>query len=153
NPFLWYVIPGPRAFDVRPVEYDLTPFAGQLNDGKPHRISVTVAGVPEGQSGWDAPVNVLVWQDAKASVVTGAVTRHEEGTPRNTADYQKSDRHKVTAGAAHALTVSGYLKTSHGRVTTTVTRRLAATSLHRWKDGEATDGLRARWTDDETVTV
>ncbi|MFF4222443.1 peptide-N4-asparagine amidase [Streptomyces abikoensis] len=153
NPFLWYVIPGPRAFDVRPVEYDLTPFAGQLNDGKPHRISVAVAGVPEGQSGWDTPVNVLVWQDAKASVVTGALTRHQDGTPRNGLDYQPGTRHRVSADAGHALTVSGYLNTSHGRVTTTVSRRLAATSLHRWKDRETTDGLRARWTDDETVTV
>ncbi|MEV4439340.1 peptide-N4-asparagine amidase [Streptomyces sp. NPDC049577] len=153
NPFLWYVIPGPRAFDVRPVEYDLTPFAGVLNDGKPHRIAVSVAGVPEGQSGWDTPVNILVWQDAKSAVVTGAVTRYQEDAPRHTAEYQAGAPHRVAAEARHALTVSGYLTTSHGRVTTTVDRRLAATSLHRWKDGETTDGLRARWTDDETVTV
>ncbi|MFI9723387.1 peptide-N4-asparagine amidase [Streptomyces sp. NPDC052396] len=153
NPFLWYVVPGPRAFDVKPVEFDLTPFAGQLNDGKPHRISVSVAGVPKGQSGWDTPVNVLVWQDAKAAVVTGALTGHQETAPRDTADYRAGPRHRVTAGAEHALTVSGYLKTSHGRVTTTVGRRVSDTSLHRWKDGETTDGLRARWTDDQTVTV
>ncbi|MDR3081506.1 MAG: peptide-N4-asparagine amidase A, partial [Streptomyces sp.] len=63
NPFLWYVVPAPRAFDVKPIEYDLTPFAGILNDGREHRVEVSVAGLPEGQSGWSTPTNVLVWQD------------------------------------------------------------------------------------------
>lgn len=55
NPFLWYVIPGPRAFDIKPIEYDLTPFAGLLNDGRPHDVEVSVVGVPEGQAGWSTP--------------------------------------------------------------------------------------------------
>jgi len=46
------VTPGPRAFDIKPIEYDLTPFAGLLNDGRPHRIDVSVVGVPQGQTGW-----------------------------------------------------------------------------------------------------
>ncbi|WP_372411144.1 peptide-N4-asparagine amidase [Streptomyces luteireticuli] len=153
NPFLWYVVPGPRAFDVRPVEYDLTPFAGQLNDGRPHRITVSVAGVPEGQSGWSTPTNVLVWQDAKASRVTGALTAHREGTPGGTTAYRPGAEHRVTADAHHSLTVSGYLDTSHGRVATTVARRVDASSAHRWTAGEDTDALDARWTDDESVTV
>ncbi|PHQ52561.1 peptide-N4-asparagine amidase A [Streptomyces cinnamoneus] len=153
NPFLWYVIPGPRAFDVRPVEYDLTPFAGQLNDGKPHTITVSVAGVPEGRSGWSTPTNILVWQDAGADRVTGALTTHREGAPRNTTALEQGAEYRLKADGGHALTVAGYLDTSHGRVGTTVTREVAATSLHRWTKGETTDGLQARWDDDETVTV
>ncbi|MEW2576947.1 peptide-N4-asparagine amidase [Streptomyces syringium] len=153
NPFLWYVIPGPRAFDVRPVEYDLTPFAGLLNDGKPHRVAVSVAGVPEGQSGWSTPTNILVWQDAKATRVTGALTAHQVGDLANTTEYKPGTEHRLTSGGGHSLTVAGYLDTSHGRVTTTVARKVAGTSVHRWTDGESTDALRARWSDDETVTV
>ncbi|MBZ4319510.1 peptide-N4-asparagine amidase [Streptomyces huiliensis] len=153
NPFLWYVIPAPRAFDVRPLEYDLTPFAGLLNDGRPHRITVSVAGVPAGQSGWSTPTNILVWQDAKASRVTGALTGHTETTPENDTAYTPGATHRFTAKGGHSLTVSGYLDTSHGRVATTVRRAVGADSAHHWTEGEATDGLRARWTDDETVTV
>lgn len=153
NPFLWYVVPGPRAFDIKPIEYDLTPFAGILNDGRPHRVEVDVAGVPEGQSGWSAPVNVLVWQDAGKARVTGKLTARQEGDLTNSSIYTPGSEHRLDTEGGHRLTVAGYVDTSHGRVKTTVRRSLANTSTHRWTDGENTDGLDARWTDDESVTV
>ncbi|MET7685010.1 peptide-N4-asparagine amidase [Streptomyces sp. NPDC005423] len=157
NPFLWYVIPGPRAFDVRPIEYDLTPFAGLLDDGRPHRVEVSVVGVPEGQSGWSAPVNVLVWQDAKRAQVTGKLTLDRAGELVDSSTYtpgsEGRSEERVDTGAGHRLTVAGYVDTSHGRVATTVDRALTNTSVHRWTDGENADGLDATWTDDESVTV
>ncbi|MEU1196364.1 peptide-N4-asparagine amidase [Streptomyces sp. NPDC005813] len=153
NPFLWYVIPGPRAFDVKPVEYDLTPFAGLLNDGRAHRVDVSVVGVPEGQTGWSTPVDVLVWQDAGRERVSGAVTETSDDGLAASSTYTPGAEHRLDTRGSHRLTVSGYLDTSHGRVRTTVTRSLANTSVHRWTDGENTDALEATWTDDETVTV
>ncbi|WP_406491480.1 peptide-N4-asparagine amidase A [Streptomyces sp. NBC_01604] len=153
NPFLWYVVPGPRAFDIKPIEYDLTPFAGLLNDGRAHRVEVSVVGVPEGQSGWSTPVNVLVWQDAKSAHVTGKLTAHKLGDLADSSTYTPGSEHRVDTEGDHRLTVAGYVDTSHGRVTTTVSRSLANTSTHRWTDGETTDALDATWTDDETVTV
>ncbi|MEU0895017.1 peptide-N4-asparagine amidase [Streptomyces massasporeus] len=153
NPFLWYVIPGPRAFDIKPLTYDLTPFAGILNDGRPHRVEVSVVGVPEGQTGWSTPVNVLVWQDEKRARVTGKLTVHKEGDLANSSIYTPGSEHRVDTGGAHRLTVGGYVDTSHGRVRTTVSRSLAHTSTHRWTDGETRDALGAGWTDDESVTV
>ncbi|MFF9090214.1 peptide-N4-asparagine amidase [Streptomyces sp. NPDC014991] len=153
NPFLWYVLPAPRAFDVRPIEYDLTPFAGLLDDGRPHRVEVSVVGVPAGQAGWSAPVNVLVWQDAHRARLTGALTTDNATGLADPSVYTPGAQNRVRTEAGHRLTVSGYLDTSHGRVTTTVTRTLANSSVHRWTDDETTDGLDATWTDDETVTV
>ena len=156
NPFLWYVIPGPRAFDIKPIEYDLTPFAGLLNDGRPHDVEVSVVGVPEGQSGWSTPVNVLVWQDAKRAHVTGRLTAHDAGDLANSSTYtpgSADEQYRLDTEGGHRLTVSGYVDTSHGRVVTTVSRTLANTSVHRWTDGENTDGLTATWTDAENVTV
>jgi hypothetical protein len=153
NPFLWYVVPGPRAFDVKPIEYDLTPFAGILNDGRPHRVEVAVVGVPEGQSGWSTPVNVLVWQDAERAHVTGKLLSSAGGDLANSSTYTPGSEHRVDTEGAHRLTVAGYVDTSHGRVTTTVRRSLVNTSTHRWADGENPDALTATWTDDESVTV
>ncbi|QJT00063.1 peptide-N4-asparagine amidase A [Streptomyces asoensis] len=153
NPFLWYVVPGPRAFDIKPIEYDLTPFAGILNDGRAHRVEVSVVGVPEGQSGWSTPVNVLVWQDPGKAVVGGGLLTHDAGELTDSTTYTPGTEHRVDTEGGHRLTVAGYLDTSHGRVRTTVTRAVANTSAHRWTDGETVDGLDASWTDDESVTV
>ncbi|MEU6990208.1 peptide-N4-asparagine amidase [Streptomyces sp. NPDC046465] len=156
NPFLWYVIPGPRAFDIKPVEYDLTPFAGLLNDGRPHQVEVSVVGVPKAQTGWSTPVNVLVWQDEKSDHVTGRLTRHQEGALANDSTYTPGSgekAHRLDTEGGHRLSVSGYVNTSHGRVATTVTRTLANASGHRWTDGEAMDALKATWTDRETITT
>jgi hypothetical protein len=156
NPFLWYVVPGPRAFDVQPLRYDLTPFAGLLNVGRPHRIEVSVAGLPEGRAGWSTPVNVLVWQDERRAHVPGGLVTSQAGTPVNSSTYApgpENQEHRVDTEGGGRLTVSGYVDTSHGRVTTTVSRTLAHTSTHRWTDGETTDALDAEWSDAETVTV
>ncbi len=161
NPFLWYVTPAPRAFDVQPVVYDLTPYAALLNDGRPHRIEVSVAGVPAGQSGWSTPTNLLLWQDEGRAVVTGSLTRHEEGEPANSTRWTPATpgtpgtpaaQHRLDTEGGHRLTVAGRLDTSHGRVTTTVTRAVHNTSVHRWTEGEDQDALTATWTDEESVT-
>ncbi len=153
NPFLWYVVPGPRALDIKPIQYDLTPFAGILNDGRPHRVEVSVVGVPEGRTGWSTPVNVLVWQDTHSKRVTGALTEARASGLADSSTYTPGSEHRLDTEGGHRLTVAGYLNTSHGRVRTTVSRTVANTSVHTWGDGENPDSLKAAWTDDETVTV
>jgi hypothetical protein len=150
NPFLWYVVPAPRAFDIKPIRYDLTPFAGLLTDGRPHDIGVSVVGVPAGQSGWDVPTTLLAWRDPHRTQVTGALLHTAETPLTNTPDY--SD-HTLTLTGAHSFTATGYLDTSRGRVTTRVSRALTNTSTHRWNADESQDALQAVWTDDTTVTT
>jgi hypothetical protein len=150
NPFLWYVLPAPRAFDVKPIRYDLTPFVGRLTDGKPHAIDVSVLGVPAGQTGWDVPTTLLAWRDPHRTQTTGALLTTHESPLRNEPVYTD---HILTTTGAHRLTATGYLNTSHGRVSTTVTRAVANTSTHRWNSGETSDALQAVWTDQSSVTV
>lgn len=153
SPYLWSVIPSPTAFDVRPLTFDLTPFAGLLNDGKAHTVDVSVVGVPAGQTGWSAPTNILVWQDAHKSVVTGAVTSYEKADPAVGNTFTDGSlRHLVTDGKDH-LKVSGYLDTSHGRVTTTVERTLTTAIDHQWTPDENTDDQTGKWTDHQSVTT
>ncbi|WP_164019569.1 peptide-N4-asparagine amidase [Pyxidicoccus trucidator] len=155
NPFLWYVLPAPRAFDIRPIRYDLTPFVGLLTDGQPHQLTVRVLGVPEGRPGWDLPTNVLVWRDARASQVTGGLLVHQVGPVANVSTHTLVDGwHQVDTQGSHHLRVSGYLRTSHGRVVTTVEQSVSNSSMHRWLgDAENPDGLTATWNDTSTVTV
>lgn len=116
---------------------------------------MSVAGVPAGQSGWSTPTNLLLWLDESREVVTGALTRHEESEPTGSSRWTPGApgaEHRLDTEGAHRLTVAGHLDTSHGRITTTVTRAVRNTSLHRWADGENHDALTAHWTDEESVT-
>ena len=153
SPYLWSVLPSPTAFDVRPLTFDLTPFAGLLNDGKAHTVDVSVVGVPAGQTGWSAPTNILVWQDAHKSVVTGAVTSYRKTGPTVSNTFTDGSlRHLVTDGK-DSLKVSGYLDTSHGRVTTTVERTLTTAIDHQWTPDENTDDQTGKWTDHQVVAT
>ncbi|WTF05939.1 peptide-N4-asparagine amidase A [Streptomyces sp. NBC_01613] len=153
SPYLWSVIPSPHAFDVRPLTFDLTPFAGLLNDGRAHKVDVSVVGVPAGQAGWSAPTNILVWQDAHKSVVTGALTSYKKAGPAVTNTFTDGSlRHLVTDGKDR-LKATGYLDTSHGRVTTTVERTLTTAIDHRWTPDENTDDQTGEWTDHQAVTT
>lgn len=153
NPFLWYVVPAPRAFDIQPIRYDLTPFVGRLTDGAAHRVQISVLGVPAGQSGWDVPTTVLAWRDAGRARVTGALTVQREQRLVNDSAYTPGQERRVVSTGRHGLTVAGYVDTSHGRVSTAVHRAVGARSTHRWNDGETFDQLSAAWTDESTVTV
>ncbi|WP_416971440.1 peptide-N4-asparagine amidase [Streptomyces sp. 4F14] len=153
SPYLWSVIPSPHAFDVRPLVYDLTPFAGVLDDGKAHKVDVSVVGVPAGQTGWSAPTNVLVWQDAHKAVVTGAVTSYRQSGPQVVDDYTDGSLRHLATDGTDRLKVTGYVDTSHGRVTTTVERTLTTAIDHRWTPDENTDDQTGKWTDHQAVTT
>src|SRR5262249_52243729 len=154
NPFLWYVLPAPRAFDIRPLSYDLTPYLGLLTDGAPHTVTIHVVGVPAGQSGWDTPVNFLAWRDPAGRPVTGRLVSHEAGPLANDSTYAQVDgNHVVTTRASHTLRAVGLLRTSHGPVLTAVNERLGNDSTHQWGDGENPDALRALWTDESSTVV
>ncbi|WP_132194304.1 MULTISPECIES: peptide-N4-asparagine amidase [Kribbella] len=155
NPYSWRPSPAPRAFDIKPLMYDLTPFAGLVSDGKPHEFRVHVAGVPAGQSGWFTVPNLHVWTDAHLKQTRGALTSYA------VAPLTKSDEVTGSSGApgsvrtkaSRSLKISGYVETSAGRIRTTVERSLANTSDHTWEAGESRDTLDATWRDVSTVTT
>jgi hypothetical protein len=72
---------------------------------------------------------VLVWQDRRSDVVTGALTVHQESEPLNEVTHTPGSEHRLDTRGGHRLTVAGHLNTSHGRVATTVSRVLANTSI------------------------
>ena len=158
NPFLWYVLPAPRAFNVQPITYDLSPYLGLLTDGVAHQVSVHVVGVPPGQTGnligWDTPVNFLAWRDPHASQVTGGLLADRLGDLTDTSTVAvNGTTHTVTTHGAHELTAVGFLRTSHGIVTSLVHQQVRNDGTHTWGDGENPDGVTSTWTDDSLSLV
>jgi hypothetical protein len=154
SPYLWYVLPAPRAFDLQPVTYDLSPYLAQLTDGAAHQVSVHVVGVPAGQAGWDTPVNFLGWRDPGSAQVTGKLLTHRVGTLTDQSTVRVSGTdHTVTTHATHELSATGLLHTSHGPVITVVHQRVGNDSVHHWGDGENPDGVTGTWTDESSSLV
>ncbi len=155
NPFLWYAIPAPRTFDMRPLRFELTPFIGTINDGKPHEIRLKVLGVPAGKEGWALQPSVQVWRDAGSKRTHGRLLKTEvsplelshplEGGG-NAGDTQ------LNARARHGFAASGELHTSHGVVVTRVERMLGVDIDHAWTaEEDGNDRLHAEWTDGESI--
>ncbi|NHN55343.1 hypothetical protein G9U51_06035 [Calidifontibacter sp. DB0510] len=154
NPFLWYNIPSPGAFNMAPLEYDLTPFVGVLNDGKAHEVRVQVAGGPSNGSGWSLAAVMQVWTDPLGRTLPAQLVS-TSGSPaaiRSQVTGQNDNAGSVTMDARRSFTATGWVDTARGRVTTTVQRTLTNASRHTWTDGESRDDLDANWSDKQVVT-
>ena len=154
NPFLWYALPAPRAFDLTPLTYDLTPYLGLLNDGEAHEITVRVVGVHDTGEGWSTPVAFRAWQDHSISQVTGGVLMSKTAPLSNDAEVSVTgDETEVVATAGHRHTATGWLQTSQGRILTTVDRVVSHVSTHTFGPDGNPDALDAHLSDVESRTV
>jgi hypothetical protein len=127
DPYLWRPTPGVQALNFLPYRVDLTPFAGQLSDGKPHEVAVQVAGA---NSYFAATATLLVYRDAHAKQVTGKITRNtldgQAATPTIASTLATASNGdlggSITTKLDRHFVIEGYANTSHGRITNTVTQ-------------------------------
>ena len=123
NPALWAPSPGVQTLNFEPSRIDLTPFAGQLDDGQPHTVSVQVFGA---QDNFSVTATLLAWRDAGAPVLSGAVTHNTLAAPSVRVDdsglvVNGADASgPVTVASRRDYRIAGTLFTSHGPVTTVV---------------------------------
>ncbi|KAJ8598122.1 hypothetical protein CTAYLR_007401 [Chrysophaeum taylorii] len=114
NPLAWRPIAGVAQFDVPPYRFDLTPFAGLLNDGANHTMRILV--VDQTHVWYIDPV-LLVWTDDSYRRLEGAILETDE-TPRRVALTTLGDNHFLTVGS-HGFSVTGDLRNNAVVVSTT----------------------------------
>ena len=124
DPFLWYPLPGVQTLNFKPYRVDLTPFAGLLADGEEHTVALSVFNA---DSYFLVTANLLAYVDHGKEVVEGKlVSDNLSAAPTPTVDEKLnldssgSGTAKVSVASKRKFTISGYVNTSHGRVTTTV---------------------------------
>ncbi len=124
NPYLWFPVPAPETLNFSSSRIDLTPFAGLVNDGRPHRIEVAVPGV---RNYYLVTASLLAWQDAGATSTRGRLLRNTlAAAPRETTNTRgvRADEQglngRIDTRRAQDGEVAGVLQTSHGEVTTAV---------------------------------
>jgi Peptide N-acetyl-beta-D-glucosaminyl asparaginase amidase A len=127
NPYLWRPIPAVDAFNEPPYLVNLTPFIGMLANGQTHTISFSV--VNNGFY-WQIDGNLLVYRDPVLTATTGKLTNYQI-----TPDATQVVSQTINANSAvfnftssRSLTITGYVDTSSGRVTTTVTQNFQFTN-------------------------
>ena len=132
DPYLWEPIPGVQTLDFKPYRVDLTPFAAVLSNGQPHTVTL---GVFNADSYFSVTGNLLLYLDPHVRRVTGAVLSNDLAsaptpvvTEKLTTDSQGVSG-SVGVTSRHDFSITGYVNTSHGRVETTVTQKLAFSNV------------------------
>jgi hypothetical protein len=127
DPYLWIPIPGVQTLEFKPYRVDLTPFAGELSNGSQHTIGISVYNAYQYFS---TDAVLLLFQDHGTQTVTGQVTQNNLTAPNptviNTVSINPSGvgSGTITTSNSHNFTISGYVNTSHGQVTTTINQVL-----------------------------
>ena len=116
----WNILPAGQTLNNWSYRADLTPFAGVLNDGKPHTLEVgsnidEFADDPSKVGELDPFASLLLYTDQSATTpIKGAVTQNDLATAKLTVDTK-------ALTAQRSYTISGYLESSDGSIRTTNT--------------------------------
>lgn len=126
NSVLWKQIPGIETLNLSSYRINLTPFAGSLNDGKPHQVALTVVGVRRSEV---VTAAMLVWRDPVKQLVSGHLIR-DDGEPIVISINRKLPSKPDFAGkslteAHRRLALEGFVETSKGRMKTKITQEVS----------------------------
>ena len=134
DPLLWRPIPGVQTLAFEPYRVDLTPFAGQLDDGKPHTIALSVFNTIDHFS---TAANLLLYLDHGATALSGSVTTNTLAaapTPQLTENVITDDagtHGSVSVTSDRQFTIAGSLSTSHGVITTKLQQHLTFSNVQQ----------------------
>jgi hypothetical protein len=120
DPFLWRPTPGVQTLNLLPYRVDISPFAGQLSNGKPHTLAISVYNA---NGYFLASGAVLTYLDHHAKHVTGGIISNTLAaavapTINNQIATDSSGNVSgfVTTSSKRNFKIAGYVQTSHGRV-------------------------------------
>jgi len=124
DPFLWFPLPGVQTLNFQPYRVDLTPFASSLSNGQQHTVSLSVFNA---NSYFSVTASLLLYLDTGSTSVTGALTRNTLTAAPNPVITENLNVGNTITGTVKVasqrnFTISGYVNTSKGKVTTTVTQ-------------------------------
>ena len=134
DPFLWFPLPSVQTLNFKPYRVDLTPFAALLSNGQQHTVSLSVFNA---DNYFSATASLLLYLDNDSASVTGATTQNTLSAAPNpvvTENVNVSDKTTGTVKVAsnRQFTQSGYVNTSHGKITTTISQSINFVSFQKF---------------------
>jgi hypothetical protein len=128
DPLLWRPTPGVQTLNLLPYRVDLSPFAGQLSNGKAHTVALNVYNA---NGYFLASGAVLIYRDPKTTQVTGTVTANTLAAPaaptitnQIATDSQGNVTGSLTTQSKRSFKIAGYIQTAHGRIDTVVWQKM-----------------------------
>jgi hypothetical protein len=126
DPFLWFPIPGVQTLNFTPYRVNLTPFAGLLSNGQPHTVSLSVYNA---NNYFSATASLLLYLDSGSTQTSGAVTQNTLSGPSPVVTEKINVQPTVINGTVNVVSrrnfaITGYVNTSKGKVTTTVSQSI-----------------------------
>jgi hypothetical protein len=136
DPYLWFPLPGVQTLNFVPYRVDLSPFAGALDNGAKHVLSLSVYNA---DNYFQATGNLLLFLDhgAHAPLVGKVDTDTLAAVPPDkvveTGSYNSNGIGSGTIDTVsqRAYTIAGHVNTSHGLVSASVVTSLAFTQLQK----------------------
>ncbi|MEW2521112.1 peptide-N4-asparagine amidase [Actinacidiphila alni] len=134
-PTLWRPIPAVDQFLTLPYDIDLTPFVGELVDGRPHTVTITPYGAADT---WTVDGTLFLTTDHHRARTSGALTgdtlsADPRVTSTRTPGADGATAIRTTAG--RDWSTEGYVDTSAGRITTRVSQHTGYTNDDTVADG------------------
>jgi hypothetical protein len=123
DPFLWRPVPAVQALNFVPYRVDLTPFAGVLSDGRPHKLAINVTN---NSQYFSTTATLLLFLDHGSRRVSGELTRNTIGAPSPKITTQGIDPKAdpvvgtVATTSSRSFVLAGWVRTSHGKVYTEI---------------------------------
>ncbi|KAI9186012.1 hypothetical protein LWI28_012999 [Acer negundo] len=116
NPLLWRPITGIGSFDLPSYDIELTPFLGNILDGKTHSFGFSVTNA---LNVWYIDANLHLWLDSMSTKTMGKLLEHNNvplivSLVSNFKGLQGTFLTKVN----RSISSSGWVESSHGKITT-----------------------------------
>ncbi|XP_022717277.1 peptide-N4-(N-acetyl-beta-glucosaminyl)asparagine amidase A-like [Durio zibethinus] len=134
NPLLWRPTSAIGSFDLPTYDIEITPFLGNILDGKTHKLSF---GVTNALNVWYIDGNLHLWLDSKSAKTDGKLLQHDV-VPlgvSSVSDFKGLNGTFVT-NTTRFISSTGWVKSTYGMVTTTSIQNLSySNSMVMGKDG------------------
>ncbi|KAH1032749.1 hypothetical protein J1N35_044923 [Gossypium stocksii] len=116
NPLLWRPISAIGSFDLPTYDIEITPFLGNLLNGKPHKLSFSVTNA---LNVWYIDANLHLWLDSKSAKTEGKLLQYDI-VPLSVTSvlYFKGLNGTFVTNTTRFISSSGWVKSSYGIVTT-----------------------------------
>ena len=128
DPFLWRPTPGVQTLNLMPYRVDISPFAGQLSNGQPHTLAISVYNA---NGYFLASGAVLAYLDPHTAHIKGEVSSNTLKaavaptiTNKIAIDSSGNVSGTLTTSSLRDFKISGYIQTSHGRIDMVVSQKM-----------------------------